>query len=131
MPSRGNLWMRLEGLSVNCFWKMVVRLAICSSAGGALVGPAAGVELAGVTSATLVWEAASGPVAGYYVMVSRDGGPVSTESFSGETVATVSGDVGETLIVQTSAFGSDGVVGPSSVPSEPITFAAPVDSGCF
>lgn len=91
-------------------------LALCTSSAGA-------VSVAG-TSVSLGWTAASGPVSGYYVIVSRNSAPAKVESVTIDRTKTLSGVAGETLVVQVAAFSADGVAGPVSPPSEPITFSS-------
>lgn len=93
-------------------------LPVCASA-------ATPVEIAGSTQATLRWEPASGPVAGYYVIVSRDGGTPQVAGVSDDVEEVVDGAYGEVLTVQVAAFDAEGVAGPTSPESEPFTFVAP------
>lgn len=74
------------------------------------------------TQVTIAWTPASGPVLGYYVIVSRNGSPARVESTVAAPQATVAGALGETVVVQAAAFGADGVAGPLSPPSPPIRF---------
>lgn len=80
------------------------------------------IDLVGVTEATLRWDPASGPVSGYYVIVSRNGGESSVESFSSDTEEIVAGAYGDTLVVQVAAFDPSGIAGPLSPPSTPLRF---------
>ena len=96
-------------------------LAFCSSTADA-------VSVTG-TSVSLGWNAASGPVSGYYVIVSRNSAPAKVESVTIDTKKTLSGVAGETLVVQVAAFGQDGVAGPVSPSSEPITFTTSSGDG--
>jgi len=89
-----------------------------------LSSAAGAVDIVGSTAVTLGWMPASGPVSGYYVIVARDSGASQVESVTIEAQKTLAGAVGETLVVQVAAFGSDGVAGPLSAPSEPINFVA-------
>src|SRR5262245_25260039 len=79
------------------------------------------VDVAG-TQVNLGWAAASGPVSGYYVIVARNGGTAKVESVTVATNKTLAGTVGDTLVVQVAAFAQDGVAGPVSPSSSPITF---------
>jgi len=95
----------------------------------AIATAAAAVDVVGTTQATLAWAPASGPVTGYYVIVSRDAGPAQVESVSLDASETVGGSFGETLVVQVAAFGADGVAGPLSQSSTPITFVQSSSGG--
>jgi hypothetical protein len=86
------------------------------------------VDVAG-TQVNLGWTAASGPVSGYYVIVARDGGTAKVESVTVATSKTLTGTVGETLVVQVAAFAQDGVAGPVSPSSSPITFVSSTGGG--
>ena len=81
------------------------------------------VEVPG-TSARLRWSAASGPVAGYRVQVSRRGSAFAAELSVPGPLATVSGVIGDTLLVRVAAYDAAGRMGPVSAVSEPITFVA-------
>ena len=81
------------------------------------------------TQVTVGWTAASGPVSGYYVIVARDAGQAQVESVTVGTNKTLAGTVGQTLTVQVAAFAQDGVAGPVSPPSSPITFVASSGGG--
>ena len=80
------------------------------------------IEIVGSNQATLEWEAASGAVSGYYVIVSRDDQPAAVEGVTLSNSETISGTFGESLVIQVAAFGDDGVAGPISDPSDQITF---------
>jgi len=73
-------------------------------------------------SATLSWSPASGPVAGYHVLVSRNSGPFMEEAKT--TVASVDlmGAPNDVVRVQVAAFDAAGNMGPLSFPSEPFVF---------
>jgi hypothetical protein len=90
---------------------------------------ALGIELVGVTQATLQWEPASGPVAGYSIIVSRNGEAASVEETSDDTRATVAGGFGDTLVVWVSAYDAAGISGPISPASVSITFIEAGDGG--
>ena len=81
------------------------------------------------TQATLQWTSAAGPVSGYYVVVSRNAAPAEVEAVSLDTTEVVEGAAGDTLTVQVAAFSDDGVAGPLSQPSDPISFVAGGDPG--
>ena len=89
----------------------------------ALSAPASAVDVTG-TSVSLGWTAATGPVSGYYVIVSRNAGAAKVESVTVGTNKTLSGTVGETLVVQVAAFAQDGVAGPVSPASDAIKFVS-------
>jgi hypothetical protein len=76
------------------------------------------------TSAQLAWTAATGPVAGYAVEVSRNGGAFLEESRVAATATSVSGAIGDTLTVRVRAYDAIGRVGPASTPSDAITFTS-------
>ena len=86
------------------------------------------VDIVGSNQVTLGWSAASGPVSGYYVIVSRNAAPTQVEGVTIQPQRTVSGAYGDSIVVQVAAFGADGVAGPVSAPSEPINFV-PSGSG--
>ena len=82
------------------------------------------IDLFGVTSATLEWSPASGPVTGYYVVVARNGGTPSLQGVATQTRATVASSYGDVVTVQVAAFDTSGVAGPLSAPSSAIRFNA-------
>jgi glucose/arabinose dehydrogenase len=71
------------------------------------------------------WAPASGPVEGYVIYVSRDGGAFNPEASQPATSTSqeIYGQVGETLQVQVAAFDVQGNLGPRSTPSSPVQFA--------
>jgi hypothetical protein len=76
---------------------------------------------------TFIWGAASGPVAGYSVQVSRNGGPFVEElttRYAGFPEATIPGSVGEALVIAIAAFDASGTLGPPSSPSDTVLFLA-------
>jgi len=81
------------------------------------------------TQVNVGWTAASGPVSGYYVIVARDSGAAQVESVTVGTNKTLTGTLGQTLVVQVAAFAQDGVAGPVSPPSSPILFVASSGGG--
>jgi hypothetical protein len=87
------------------------------------------IDLYGVTQATMEWSPASGPVAGYYVIVARDGGTPALQGVSNGTRATVESPFGATLVVQVAAFDAAGVAGTLSPPSSAIRFNPLPSSG--
>lgn len=107
---------------------LAIRACIPLAALAALAPTATAVELAGVRSATLEWAAASGPVDGYEVHVSRNGDSFRRQKDVQGRRATVSGSFGETIQVRVAAFArtaSGRVRGPFSPNSVPIRFLAP------
>jgi hypothetical protein len=91
------------------------------------------VDLFGVEQATLEWAPASGAVAGYYVIVSRNGGEPSLYGVSNDTREAVTSPIGDTVTVQVAAFDAAGLAGPISAPSSALRFnplpPPPTDSG--
>jgi FG-GAP-like repeat len=85
---------------------------------GALSGPTGG-----SMTASIAWADASGPVDGYRVAVSRNGGPATAEFDVSTASATLSANAGDTLVVAVAAFDAAGNLGPYSSPSNPIVFA--------
>ena len=100
-------------------WLGIALLALAA----ALSAPASAVDVAG-TSVSLGWTAATGPVSGYYVIVSRNAAAAKVESVTVGTTKTLTGAIGETLVVQVAAFAQDGVAGPVSPASAPIKFVS-------
>src|SRR5262245_22128142 len=94
---------------------------LCAALAVALSGAARAVDVAG-TQVTLAWTPATGPVAGYYVIVARNAGTAKAESLVVQPGATIKGSYGETVVVQAAAFGADSVAGPISPKSLPIRF---------
>ena len=89
----------------------------------ALATSAGAVDVAG-TSVSLGWNPATGPVSGYYVIVSRNSAAAKVESVTIGTTKTLTGTIGETIVVQVAAFAQDGVAGPVSPASDPIKFVS-------
>jgi hypothetical protein len=81
------------------------------------------------TSVSLGWNSATGPVSGYYVIVSRNSAAAKVESVTVGTNKTLTGAIGETLVVQVAAFAQDGVAGPVSPASAPIKFVSSSGGG--
>jgi hypothetical protein len=73
---------------------------------------------------TFLWGEASGPVAGYSVQVSRNGGPLVEEvtSIASAPFAMISGSPGEVIILAVAAFDINRNMGPISSLSAPILF---------
>src|SRR5437867_1692677 len=93
----------------------------------ALSATAGAVDVAG-TSVSLGWTPATGPVSGYYVIVSRNAAAAKVESVTIGTTKTLTGTIGDTLVVQVAAFAPDGVAGPVSPASDPIQFVTSTGS---
>ena len=91
----------------------------------ALVAPSAQAAVEVIDSATLQWTPASGSVAGYYVIVSRNGAAAEVEGMATETSQEIAGSAGDVVVVQVAAFGDDGAAGPVSEPSEALHFVSP------
>lgn len=85
-------------------------------------------RVVGRTQAVFHWAPASGPVAGYVVYVSRDGGPFVRSEGSPVAAsarsAVVRGAVGETLRVRVAPVDASGAEGPPSPVSEAARFVA-------
>ena len=52
----------------------------------------------------MTWDGAAGPVAGYYVIVSRNGGEPSVYSWSDDTLESIDAAFGDTIVVQVAAY---------------------------
>lgn len=92
----------------------------------AAAGPAFGVAVEG-NQATFTWADASGPVAGYHVLVTRNGVPGATPEMAvNASMATVSGQPNDDLTIRVAAFDASGNVGPLSAESEIATLTAAV-----
>ncbi|HEX5068401.1 MAG TPA: FG-GAP-like repeat-containing protein [Myxococcota bacterium] len=74
------------------------------------------------TSATLTWSAASGPVFGYKVQVSRNGGGYSEDDQIAGSTFSITGAAGDVFQVRVAAMDSDGNLGPMSSPSDKFVF---------
>lgn len=103
----------------------IAGLAACSYDGGPAggSGAAASAGLAPV-SANVSWTAASGPVTGYRVFESRDGGPFMASADVPGPSLTVTGEAGETLRVQVAGIDAMGNLGPLSEASDLLRFDA-------
>jgi hypothetical protein len=86
----------------------------------ALALAAAGPAAAGPRSAQFQWAAASGPVAGYAVYVSIDGGAPAVYAYVGAPSAVIQVTSGASLSVSTAAYDAQGRMGPRSAASAPI-----------
>jgi hypothetical protein len=86
------------------------------------------IDLYGVTQATLAWADASGPVAGYYVVVTPAGDAAYVAAAVDEPRATVAGRIGDEITVAVAAFDAKGVSGPLSPPSPILRFNPPQDT---
>jgi len=103
----------------------VGRAFVCALALALLAVPSGAVRLLlDVGEATFRWSPASGPVDGYVVMASRDGGPSRVEEIVVDPRVTLPTSVGESLVVTVRAVGRrpDGslALGPASRESEEI-----------
>ncbi len=78
--------------------------------------------------AMLGWDEASGPVAGYSVMISRNAGAFQLERETPEPRVLVSGAEGDVLRIRVAAFDAAGNSGPLSPASHPIVFVGPPDT---
>ena len=78
------------------------------------------------TSATFAWSAASGPVVGYEVQVSRNGGAFASEATTPDSPREVSvaGFIGDTIAVRVRGFDLDANFGPFSQISASVRFVS-------
>lgn len=86
---------------------------------------AAVVTVVGETVVDIGWSPASGPLDGYIVFVSTDGGPALPTAYVEANQATVSGEYGDEITVSISAVKWSGATletGPLSVPSDSVRF---------
>jgi hypothetical protein len=104
----GCLWLRVRAFAV-----LVVLIS----------SPALAVDVTG-TSAQLAWTAATGPVSGYSVQVSRSGGAYLEEARVTTPSVRVTGTVGQTLQVRVAAYNVLDQLGPLSPLSDPIRFVS-------
>jgi hypothetical protein len=91
---------------------------------GAGAPASAVVEIVGETRATLAWEAASGPVAGYVVYITLNDDAERLHSRVEETAAAVEGSVGDEFTIRVAAFDAESNPGPSSLSSDLVRFVA-------
>jgi hypothetical protein len=83
----------------------------------------AAVDLPGPGAASFEWAPAAGPVAGYFVYVSNNGGPqLRYSTVSSGTSETVHCELGDAIVVSVMAFDAQGNEGPVSPPSELVRF---------
>ena len=111
-------------VSRTALWKTILFTAFAAILTNAAPASAL-VVIEGGTTVTFAWEPASGDVAGYYVIIERDG--ESTNVYStvlGRTWETVSAGLNETISVRVMAFDAEGAYGEPSSASEPVFFAA-------
>lgn len=80
------------------------------------------IDLYGAKDVTLTWAPASGPVAGYYVIVFRNDSPGTVEKLSAEPAATLRVQYGDEISVSVAAFDAMGVAGPLSARSDTLRF---------
>ena len=88
-----------------------------------LAASASAVNVSG-TSAGLSWSAATGPLTGYAIQVSRNNGAYVEEARVSGTSTRVSGQIGETVQVRVAAVDNTGRIGAASVPSDAMTFTS-------
>ncbi len=82
---------------------------------------ASAINIAG-TSAGVSWSAATGPVTGYAVQVSRNGSAYVEEARVTGTSTRVAGQIGDTLRIRVAAYDATGRMGAASVASDALTF---------
>ncbi len=83
------------------------------------------VLIEGGTTVTFAWQPATGAVAGYYVMIQREGEPEHLYStVYGRNWETVTAKADQTISVRVMAFNAEGAYGEPSSSSEPVHFAA-------
>ena len=75
-------------------------------------------------SARVQWSPASGAVAGYRVLVSRNGGNFQPDIETPQPRADVKGEPGDLVRIRVAAFDAFGNLGPVSPPSDQIQFVA-------
>jgi hypothetical protein len=112
-------------LRVRTLLLITVALAACDYGGS----PSGSVSAANVqdpnpapVAAALTWEEATGPVTGYRVWESRNGGIFRRKNDVSEAEVRVEGMPGDTLQVQVAAFDAQGNTGPRSDPSDTLVF---------
>jgi len=105
-------------------WRVIGFLLVLCAASLAAV-PARSTNVVG-TSANLAWTAASGPVAGYAVFVNRNGAgfPATPDQLVTAPQATVSGSLGDTIVVAVAAYDATKTLGPLSPDSDLYQFVA-------
>lgn len=93
-------------------------------------GTASALDMFGSTTARLGWTAASGPVAGYSVFVSRNGSlATAPEQQVANPSATVSAKLGDSLVVWVKAYDAAGNLGPASPSSDTLRFVTGPGTG--
>jgi hypothetical protein len=75
--------------------------------------------------AMIAWGDASGPVAGYSVLISRNGGSFQLERETPEPRVLLSGAKGDVVRIRVAAFDTTGNSGPLSPPSRSLVFVGP------
>lgn len=119
----GVLWSATRALRMRAGCACIVFVACAATTASA-------VDLPGKTSARLGWTAATGPVTGYRVYVSRNGSvPTSHEQSVTATEAVVSGATGDAIEVWVRATGAGGALGAASPRSETLRFTAAITPG--
>ena len=107
----------------NAFHSTLAIVASLAVGGTALASEPA--QLFGAKSAQFAWAPAPGAVAGYYVIVSRNGSGPELAGFATDPMATVTGKYGDSITVQVAAYDSTGTAGPLSPQSQTIVFSPP------
>ncbi|HEU4427498.1 MAG TPA: FG-GAP-like repeat-containing protein [Myxococcota bacterium] len=105
---------------LGCLWR---RVRVFSVLAFLLSGPSLAVDVTG-TSVQLTWTAATGPVSGYAVQVSRSGGAYTEVARVAGRSVNVTGTIGQTVLVRVAAYNVLGQSGAFSPISDPIRFVA-------
>ena len=89
-----------------------------------LAASASAIDVVGKTSATITWNPASGPVAGYGVFVAYNGAPYPATPYftTTRTSGQVTGAYGDSFTVKVAAYTASGAYGPFSPDSAVIQF---------
>ncbi|MGH0032119.1 MAG: FG-GAP repeat domain-containing protein [Myxococcota bacterium] len=98
--------------------------AIALVAGGAGSASAQTVDVWDVDHVVFGWDPASGPVAGYFVYVSRNGDPTQLAAVTAGLQASVDGTAGDVVQITVSAYDTAGAEGPASPVSPSVRFNA-------
>jgi hypothetical protein len=103
--------------------RVFTRFVLCAAIAFVTSETASALNVPG-TRVRLAWSAASGPVAGYVVEVSRNAGAFVEESRVAATAAYVTGSIGQTLSVRVRAYDANGRLGSPSASSGAFTFVS-------
>ncbi|MEM7412631.1 MAG: VCBS repeat-containing protein [Myxococcota bacterium] len=105
-------------------WACATFLVACGGGGGGGGGGAPVTSAAtGASAVSLAWDDASGPVAGYSVLVERDAsGIFHHEADVPSAAVTLNGDPGQQARIVVIPFDSGGTRGPGSLASDPFQF---------